>query len=354
MGSLSAQAPLTLVATAFANSEEVSDLVTPDIKHAVLNSKLLFIDLNALSSSLASSPTSSPSSSSASSPLSSSFALGGSALAQAFGSLGDDSPEVDLALLQRAFRYVMTLIKQHQVLAGHDRSDGGLAVTLLEMCFAGDCGADVVLPASVDPVGFLFNEALGWVLEVDEAVCEPLLRACQDHQIPAVIIGTTHSERVIRFRQGDAVLLERSTLELREEWEATSFALSKLSYNVKFIEQVGDSRGIRRVGARGAADDGGAAVAAELPAVADEERAADAPAEVPRGRAARGGRAGGNRGNQGTNCDREMVAAFYKSGFEPWVVTVSDLIERRIDVSQFHGLVFCGGFSFGVGGDGKN
>ena len=43
-----------------------------------------------------------------------------------------------------------------------------------------------------------------------------------------------------------------------------------------------------------------------------------------------------------------MVAAFYKSGLEPWVITVSDLIERRVDVSQFHGLVFCGGFSFGV------
>ena len=44
-----------------------------------------------------------------------------------------------------------------------------------------------------------------------------------------------------------------------------------------------------------------------------------------------------------------MVAAFYKAGLEPWTVTVSDLMERRIDVSAFHGLVFCGGFSFGVG-----
>ena len=226
MGSHSVQAPLTLVATAFANSEEVSDLVTPDIKHSVLNSKLLFIDLNAISSSP--------------------FALGGSALAQAFGALGDDSPAVDLALLQRAFRYVMNLIKQHQVLAGHDRSDGGLAATLLEMCFAGDCGADIRLPAGVDPVGFLFNEALGWVLEVDEAVCEPLLRACQDHRIPAAVIGTTHAERVVRFLQGDDLLLERSTLALREDWEATSLALSKLCYNVKFVEQVRFPAGIER------------------------------------------------------------------------------------------------------------
>ena len=44
-----------------------------------------------------------------------------------------------------------------------------------------------------------------------------------------------------------------------------------------------------------------------------------------------------------------MVAAFYKAGLEPWTVTISDLVQRRIDVSQFHGLAFCGGFSFGVG-----
>ena len=211
-----------MVATAFANSEEVSDLVTPDIKHSVLCSKLLFIDLSG----------------------SASFALGGSALAQAFGVLGDDSPAVDLSLLQRAFRYVLTLIKQHRVLAGHDRSDGGLVTTLLEMCFAGDCGADIELPPSVDPVGFLFNEALGWVLEVDEPVCEPLLRACRDHWIPAAVIGTTHSDRTIRIRQGETVLLSRTTLELREEWEATSLALSKLTYNVKYIEQVGIPAGL--------------------------------------------------------------------------------------------------------------
>ena len=42
------------------------------------------------------------------------------------------------------------------------------------------------------------------------------------------------------------------------------------------------------------------------------------------------------------------MAAFFKSGFEPWVITMSDLLEQRADVSQFHGLVFCGGFSFGV------
>ena len=206
-----------MVSTAFANSEDVSEVVTPDIKHSLLHSKLLFIDLSLPSSH---------------------YPLGASALAQVFDSIGDDAPDVDLKLLKRSFCYVMKLIKQHQILAGHDRSDGGLITTVLEMCFAGDCGVDLVVPPSVDAIGFLFNESLGWVLEVDETACEPLLRACNDHEIPAVIIGTTHEERVVRVMHNDEMLLCRNLISLREEWESTSYQLSKLTYNEKYIELV--------------------------------------------------------------------------------------------------------------------
>ena len=89
--------------TAFANSSEVLDVVTPDVKHAVYHSKLVFIDLN-------------------DAPLT----LGGSALAQVFDQIGDSCPSVDLGLLQRAFRMIQALIKQQLILAGHDRSDGGV------------------------------------------------------------------------------------------------------------------------------------------------------------------------------------------------------------------------------------
>lgn len=170
------EAPLTLIATAVANAEDVADHVTPAIRHASRGSRLLLLDLGA---------TPAP-------------ALGGSALAQVFDQLGDQVPDVDLALLRRAFLAVQALIKQGHILAGHDRSDGGLLTTLLEMCFAGYCGADIEIPAGIDPTAFLFHEALGWVLEVDEALCEPLLRSLQDSAIPAVLLGTTHSERVVR------------------------------------------------------------------------------------------------------------------------------------------------------------
>ena len=203
------------MATAFANCEEVLDIVTPDVKHAAQRSKLLFIDLN----------DSAPS-------------LGGSALAQVFDQVGDSCPSVDLALLQRAFRILHSLIKQQHVLAGHDRSDGGLITTLLEMVFAGDCGAEITLPAGVDSTAYLFNEGLGWGIEVDEALCEPLLRSFADSSVSAVVVGTTTTERRVVVKQGERVLLDEATLALREEWERTSYELELMTYNKTYVEKV--------------------------------------------------------------------------------------------------------------------
>ena len=150
-------------------------MVTPDIKHSVLRSRIVFIDLNTNTN----------------------HALGGSALAQVFDQIGDEAPDVDLKLLQRAFYTIQNFMRQHHIIAGHDRSDGGLITSLLEMCFAGNCGIDVTLPEHVDAIPYLFNESLGWLLEVDELLCEPLLRTFADNQIPAIIIGITKTEPTI-------------------------------------------------------------------------------------------------------------------------------------------------------------
>ena len=169
--------------TAFANTDDVNGLVTPDIKHAVLNSRILFIDLHT----------------------SSQQGLGGSAFAQVLDQIGEEAPEVDLKLLQRSFYTIQNLIKQRHIIAGHDRSDGGLITALLEMCFAGDCGIEVSLPEGVEPIPYLFNESLGWLLEVDELLCEPLLRTFRDNQIPAVVLGVTKTDRMIQVGIGIGV-----------------------------------------------------------------------------------------------------------------------------------------------------
>ena len=66
--------------------------------------------------------------------------LGGSALAQTFKQLGDVTPDCDTALLKRAFRATQRLLRESVLLAGHDRSDGGVVTTVLKMCLGGDCG----------------------------------------------------------------------------------------------------------------------------------------------------------------------------------------------------------------------
>ena len=104
------------VVSVYAGCPDISLRVTPDIKHAG-RSSLVFVDLSGGHAR-----------------------LGGSALAQTFKQLGDVTPDCDTALLKRAFRATQRLLRERVLLAGHDRSDGGLLTTVLEMCFGGDCG----------------------------------------------------------------------------------------------------------------------------------------------------------------------------------------------------------------------
>ena len=94
--------------------------------------------------------------------------LGGSALAHAYGQVGDAVPDVAPAALRGMWDATQALLRQRKIAAGHDVSDGGLAVALLEMAFAGNCGVDVELPAPGEGGAFaaLFAEEPGLVLEV--------------------------------------------------------------------------------------------------------------------------------------------------------------------------------------------
>ena len=110
------KAPGTLVVLVHAGCADISLRVTPDMKHTGCSS-LVLVDLSGGHAR-----------------------LGGSALAQTFKQLGDASPDCDTALLKRAFRATQRLLRERVLLAGHDRSDGGVVTMVLEMCLGGDCG----------------------------------------------------------------------------------------------------------------------------------------------------------------------------------------------------------------------
>ncbi len=304
-GEETVKAPGALVISAYVTCPDVTRTVTPDLELPE-RGRLLLIDLGG-----------------------GRHRLGGSALAQVFSQLGDQSPDVeDAALLGRAFEAVQELVEARTLTAGHDRSDGGLITTLLEMAFAGDCGIEVDLEAAddADPVAQLFAEELGLVIEVDEADLEAALETLRRAEVPNRLIGRALAESEVRIAVGGREVLRADMRSLRDLWEATSFRLE--------LEQ---------------ADPG--CVAAERDGLRDRSAPAFELSFTPRptapeilGRPQKIPVA--ILREEGSNGDREMAAAFLSAGFEPWDVVMSDLLAGRVTLERFRGVAAVGGFSY--------
>jgi len=145
------KAPGELTMTCYVTCPDITKTVTPDLKFPTSGSKLLFIDLGGGKKR-----------------------LGGSALATVYSQLGNESTDMEnFTVLKKAMEVTQELIDKRSILAGHDRSDGGLATTLLEMAFAGNCSIDVTIPSSSgSDIETLFNEEAGLVIEVAESDVE--------------------------------------------------------------------------------------------------------------------------------------------------------------------------------------
>ena len=280
------KAPGTLVVSVYAGCPDISLTVTPDIKHAG-RSSLVLVDLSGGHAR-----------------------LGGSALAQTFKQLGDASPDCDTALLKRAFRATQRLLRERVLLAGHDRSDGGVLTTVLEMCFGGDCGCVMEATTENSVMEYLFNEELGLVVEVDDAKVGEVLAAYEAVQVPARVIAKTQTANRVKVSVNGAVVLHEDEKALHDLWEATSFELDKLQSNPACAEQEQEGLKKRHKPAWKLTYEP-RATPAEWLASASKYRVAIIREE-------------------GSNGDREMAAAMYAAGFEPWDVHVRDLLSGRI------------------------
>ena len=168
VGEETVKSPRELVISAYAAMSDINKVITPDIKEP--GSALLLIDLAPGETR-----------------------LGGSALAQTLGSLGNDCPDMDdPALLRRAFAAVQQLIDQGLILAGHDRSDGGLITTVLEMAFAGNCGLEVTMQGRAEAIPALFHEELGLVLECRQADIAQVRYLLGKADVPNRLLGNSN------------------------------------------------------------------------------------------------------------------------------------------------------------------
>ena len=304
----SVTAPLSLIVTAFAPVTDASRTLTPQLL-ADTETVLLLLDLGAGKNR-----------------------MGGSALAQVYGQVGNVAPDVDdAAKLKAMFELIQQLNEEGKLLAYHDRSDGGLLATLCEMSFASHIGLDINLDdLKGDTTSILFNEELGAVMQVRLQDLKDVMQSCQRAGLKNVHeVASLNKRGLINIVHGGKKVYSENALELLRVWSATSYQLQKLRDNPLCAQQEYD--------AKLNADDPGLHVKLSY----DHNANPVSPAILktrPRMAILR---------EQGVNGQVEMAAAFDRAGFNAVDVHMSDIITGRVSLADFKGLAACGGFSYG-------
>ncbi len=311
--SRSVTAPLSLIVSAFAPVSDVRRALTPELSLTEGPSELLLVDLGRGKNR-----------------------LGGSAVLQVHGSVGEAPPDLDdPALLSSFFAAVQQLNAAGLLLAYHDRSDGGLVVTLLEMAFAARAGLSVRIDTlGPDPLAALFAEELGAVVQVRardvERIREVLALAGLSQCVHTV--ASVLPEDRVEITQNGKLLLEHPLSVLRGVWSETTHALSRLRDDAVCADE--------EQALRVDPSNGGLSVKTtfELDDDVGAPFIARTGAARPRVAVLR---------EQGVNGQLEMAAAFDRAGFSAIDVHMSDILEGRVQLQRFQGLVACGGFSYG-------
>lgn len=307
----SVTSPLSLVISAFGAVKDVRKTLTPELKLDEGKSRLLLIDGGAGKNR-----------------------LGGSCLSQVYNKLGNQSPDVDSApWLLNYFQAVQEANQRGLLLSYHDRSDGGLLTTLVEMAFAGHCGLDVdIATLKGDAISSLFNEEVGSVVQVAEHNVEAVNAIFKQHQILDTVTDLgepTQSDRIV-ITDGQTKVFNRSRSELRMLWASTTHAMQTLRDNPETARQEYESK----------ADNEDPGLHAKLSFDTKDDVAAPYIMKGVKPTIA-------ILREQGVNSHVEMAAAFHRAGFAPVDVHMSDLQNKRFNLKDADALVACGGFSYG-------
>jgi phosphoribosylformylglycinamidine synthase len=307
----SVAAPISLIVSAFAPVRDVRRSATPQLRNDRGEAELLFVDLGRGMNR-----------------------LGGSCLAQAYARVGRTPPDVDGAEpLKGFFHAVQQLLAGGDLLAYHDRSDGGLIVTLLEMAFAGGCGLEVDLATiGGEDVAVLFAEELGAVLQVRARAVDGVTGAFAVAGLGGAVhrIGKAVPGDRILVKRGARILVDEERCTLRSAWSETTFCMQSLRDDPPCASEEHALR----------CDPRDPGLSPALTFDPNDDVAAPFIARGARPRVA-------IFREQGVNGQIEMAAAFDRAGFEAVDVHMTDLFTGRIDLATMKGLVACGGFSYG-------
>jgi phosphoribosylformylglycinamidine synthase len=303
-------APVSLIVSAFAPVRDVRGTLTPLLRTDLKDTRLVHVDLGA-----------------------GRRRLGGSILAQVYGQLGQEAPDLDRPSMLVGFAAALRTARERGlVLAYHDISDGGLLACLAEMAFASHCGLDIHLPEGEGGLlPALFAEELGVVLQLEGSALPEVVALFAAHGLGDRVheVGRPQESMHLALRCG-AERLDASWSELRRAWSETSYRMRLLRdepqcVREEFAAQLDESD--PGLGVRLAFDPQDDIAA---PYIARGARPAIAVLR-----------------EQGVNSQVEMAAVLERAGFEAHDIHMTDLLSGARDLARFRGLVACGGFSYG-------
>jgi len=304
-------APVSLIVSAFARVGDVRGALTPQIRMDAGDTELWLLDLGAGRDR-----------------------LGGSVLTQAYERGGGVPPDFDNPeRLRGLFDTIRAARGKNLLLAYHDRSDGGVIVTLLEMAFAGHCGLEIFLDSWADSaLRALFNEELGTVVQVrvDDHDAFAAIVEAQGLAGMTRVIARPKAKLGIKLYGGDETVAKWNWRKLMDAWHETSHAMQRLRDNPASADAEREWR----------SDDNDPGLNAKL--------SFDPADDIARPYIARGARPRvAVLREQGVNGQVEMAAAFTRAGFDAIDVHMSDLVTGRHKLEDFSGFAACGGFSYG-------
>ena len=333
-------APVSLIVTGFATLADVRGTLTPQLQPG--DSTLILIDLGQ-----------------------GRMRMAGSMLAQVTGQFGcpsqDRVPDLDdPAQLKALVAAINELRGAGQLLAYHDRSDGGLWATVCEMAFAGQRGVSLnvdLLVTEGDGISdsraemgdaknwagqisarrqeltlkALFNEELGAVIQVPRAQRDAVMGVLRSHGLSrhSHVIGQPNERSAVEVWRDAKAQFSAPLRDLQQAWDEVSWRIARLRDNPACADS--------EHGAAGLDSDPG--LHQHLTFDAAEHVAAPF-LNLARPKIA-------ILREQGVNSHVEMSHAMAQAGFETFDVHMSDLQAGRARLDQFQGLVACGGFSYG-------
>ncbi len=301
-------APISLIVSAFARCEDIRFSLTPQL---VQDEKtiLMLVDLGRGQDR-----------------------LGGSILGQTYSQMGEETPDVDNAEdLKNFWNVIQQLGREEKILAYHDRSDGGLLAAVVEMAFAGNVGVNLDLLIDGDPLGPLFSEELGAIIQINDNHLPDLFDAFRKHKLDTCLkpVGQINDEYRFNVRRGGEILFSESLDKLRGIWSDTTYRMQSMRDNP---ESAASEHQLRQDGSNPGISPN---VAFDLqPSGFNISDSGVKPCMA-------------ILREQGVNGQVEMAAAFHRAGFQCIDVHMTDILSGGLSLEGFQGLAACGGFSYG-------